>query len=283
MSQRDARIAPTAHYTADAWARLGLPHAEVFQTATGVMLHWALRASGEWVLGLDERWPSLERYLMLRHLSIERQLTRLEPDLVVELGAGLSRRGLTWAADYGVRYVEVDLPSMIALKRALLRRRAAPELRARAHGRLLFEPMDVLGPSFPSCLGALLHASARPVVIAEGLLGYFELPERARVAAGVAAALRGAGGGSFLTDLRVADADLAQRAAARALRGAIRLVTRGRGAGPDYPCLAAAEALFLGQGFTHAEPLPTQLVPEVRAAAPLRVWHARVQRAPGSA
>ncbi|RYE87297.1 MAG: hypothetical protein EOO75_14665, partial [Myxococcales bacterium] len=121
----DHKIGPTAHYTAHAWSRLGLPHARAFATPLGAALFWGFRLTAEvpvaWLPGL----PTLEQYLAMRHLTIDAALDAARPDLLVELGAGLSRRGVTWALDRGVEVVEVDLPAMVEAKRR------APGTRAR--------------------------------------------------------------------------------------------------------------------------------------------------------
>ena len=91
------QIGPTAHYTAYAWHRLGLPYAQYFVTPTGAALYWGFRMTGEWAMDLSPRVPNMLEYLGYRHLMIESALKRIEPDTVVEIGAGLSRRGTTWA------------------------------------------------------------------------------------------------------------------------------------------------------------------------------------------
>src|SRR5688572_7525842 len=118
MNERDEKIGPTAHYTAYVWHRLGMPHAEHFATRKGAALFWGFRLGGEWIAAAIPGMPSMSQYLAQRHLAIEHALSEHAPDLIVELGAGLSRRGVTWAVDRGVRYVEVDLPHMVDAKRA---------------------------------------------------------------------------------------------------------------------------------------------------------------------
>ena len=273
MSARDVRIGPTAHYTAYAWHRLGLPHAELFATSTGARLFWTLRALGEWLVVLHPRLPSMLQYLEARHRGIEAALEDARPDRVIELGAGLSRRGLTWAA-CGVPYVEVDLPHMVAAKQGRIAAMAPAALRAALAGRLTHAAQDVLAPGFAGWLRQALAGAERPVVIAEGVLGYFEPDERARLAGGIAAALPP--GGRFLCDLRAADGGAAMRVAVRFLKAGIFLATSGRGARADFADEAEIRSFFAEAGFCTAAPVPVErATPHLaRLRQGVRIWEA---------
>jgi len=277
MSSRDEHIAPTAYYTSYVWHRIGMPYASLFATRRGAALFWSFRLSGEWIATATPRLPSMTEYLEIRHRLIEHRLGELEPDRVVEIGSGLSRRGITWAADHGVDYVEVDLPHMIAAKQRRIAERASAALRGKLDGRLRFASHDVLAPSFTDFLAGELDGAARPVVIAEGLLGYFALDERTRIASSVREALARVGGGSFLCDLRAREGGAPVAAAATVLRAGIRLVTRGRGAREDFPSLEAVRRFFAAAGFDRAEPVAQSLLPHLaHVTSPGRIWHAQV-------
>jgi hypothetical protein len=130
-----ARIGPTAHVTAYAWHKLGMPYGELFSTHQGAGIYWAYRGTFEWLTRLLPL-PTLLDFLEFRHRLLDAQLERLDPDRIVELGAGLSRRGITWVLDRHVRYTEIDLPHMSTAKRAMLERgpgrvRRAPPTSAR--------------------------------------------------------------------------------------------------------------------------------------------------------
>lgn len=284
-ADRDRKIGPTAHYTAYVWHRLGMPYADLFATPTGARLFWALRISGEWLtqplsrLNPMAQLPAMPDYLELRHRTIEHALTQLEPDRIVELGAGLSRRGVTWAADHGVPYLEVDLPHMIEAKQQRLAE-APAELRARFAGILKLQAQDILASDFEGWLCERLRGSERPVIIAEGVLGYFQLPERLRLTTSIAHALRRHGGGAFLCDLRANEGNAAVRRSAEALRMGIRLVTRGRGAAGDFESLAQVASFFEAAGFNgarafHVDEVPTLTHQRHRLLA-ARIWQARV-------
>lgn len=268
----DDKIAPTAHYTAYVWHRLGFPHAERFVTPRGRAMFWGFRLAGEGLLTWAPFAPSMTQYLDYRHRAFESVVEDERPDVVVELGAGLSRRGVTWASR-GVRYVEVDLPPMVRAKRQMIAERGDRELLAAIRGRLEHVSLDILGDAFPDELAALLEGAARPVVITEGVLTYFAPADRRRLARAVARALGGRG--AFAGEMRVS-MPAASGAALSVLRGAIRLVTSGRGAGADEPSHEAARAALLDAGFARVDPIePTRWPDLTRAPLPARVWVCR--------
>jgi O-methyltransferase involved in polyketide biosynthesis len=269
----DEKIGPTAHYTAYVWHRIGMPHAGLFATPLGAALFWAFRLTGEGLAARLPGVPSMTQYLELRHRSFESVLEEEEPDRVIELGAGLSRRGITWAAR-GLDYVEVDLPAMVRAKERRIAERASRDLRARISGRLTHVAADVLDPSFEDRLRMLLRGASRPVVMAEGLLGYFARADRERLMATVARALPP--GGSFVGELRTKPERAAMGAAVGILKGGIRVVTRGRGTREDYEDLDAVRRALGDAGFADAAPLGLERVPHLAwLRTPARVWWAR--------
>jgi hypothetical protein len=247
-SQHHERIGPTAHYTAFAWHKLGLPYATAFATPRGRALYWAFKLAGEWTLQVHPHRPSMLQYLGYRHRMIEAALRRANPDRIVELGAGLSRRGITWAADHGVDVIEVDLPHMVRAKRDAMD--ALPlAARTAASRRLRHVSLDLLGPEFPAALARLLDGATRPALIAEGVISYFDFDDRTVLFAAIAAALRRSGGGRFFGDFQTATAQAEVASSAALLRTAIKVATGGRGTRPPFRDLDHARELFLGAGF----------------------------------
>lgn len=266
MSRDLEKIGATAHYTAHVWRRLGLPYSRLFATTRGAALFFTFRLAGEWIAAVTPGVPSMPQYLAQRHLAIEHALEQLRPDLVIELGAGLSRRGITWAVDRGVRYIEVDFPYMVEAKRALI----PPDLRARAGDRLRHESHDILAPEFADTLRRLLGSAERPAVIAEGVMGYFHPPQREQLARHLAASMRN---GMFLCDLRTKSGGRAL--GVRFLRAAIKIATAGRGASEDFEGEAEIRAWFRAAGFRDAEPIDLREVAGApRVPSPARVWRA---------
>jgi O-methyltransferase involved in polyketide biosynthesis len=279
---RDAKIGPTAHYTAYVWKRLGLPHAELFATRQGARLFWSFRLAGEWLMAASPRVPSMEQYLALRHRLMEAALDEHGPDRIVELGAGLSRRGVTWAGDRGVPYVEVDLPHMTRAKRALLARRAPEALRGRLAERLTLVEGDILDPGFGQTLAGHLAGARRPAVIAEGVVGYFDRAERQRILSAVCRGLV-SGHGIFLCDVRTRAAVEAVGPAMAALRTGIRIATGGRGARPDFEDDDDVRGMLLSAGFDRADKLDAARLPDLaHLPFPTAVWRAHRGAAPSS-
>lgn len=274
---RDARIGPTAHYTAYVWHRLGMPYADLFATGRGARLFWGFRLAGEWMATVSRTLPSMDQYLALRHRLIEAALAEHDPDSIIELGAGLSRRGVTWAAERAVPYVEIDLPHMVAAKRELIARRAPAELRHRLEGKLRIEEGDVLDPRLGPRLAELLRGARRPAVIAEGVMSYFDHGERARIAGSVRQGLEAGHPGVFLCDMRTEAAGRALGPVTRVLRLGIGLATRGRGARPNFVDDAEVRAFFAGLGYGSVDKLDGSRLPDLaHLRFPGAVWKAQV-------
>jgi hypothetical protein len=121
---RRGDLSVTAYYTAHAWRWGKLAGAELF---TGRKSRDVFNATNL-ALGVARLFrrdlPSLRHGLVQRHVMIDRLAAASGCAQVLELAAGLSRRGVTMSADPALRYVEVDLPPMIAHKQRLLRKSA---------------------------------------------------------------------------------------------------------------------------------------------------------------
>lgn len=243
-----ARIGPTAHYTAYVWRRMGLPYAEHLATPTGAALYWGFLALGEWATRVVPGVPTMRDYLAYRHLLIDALVEELAPDRLVELGAGLTPRTLQWALDREVETVDIDLPEMIELRRRAIGKLPEP-LRDRLAGRHRLLGLDVLAPAFADQLAAALDGAVRPVVVAEGLVSYFDVAARAGLFAAVARALGAHPGGAFVVDLHTAAAQARIGAATRVLRGSIRALTRRRHALDPFTDAAHYQRVLAEAGF----------------------------------
>ena len=231
MSRDHERIGPTAHYTAYVWRRAGFERAELFSTWQGAALYWGFFVAGEWATRLSPSTPSMRVYLEYRHRLIGAVVAEHRPDVVVELGAGLTPRAVAFALAHDIRSLEYDLPDMVARKRAALAR-APDEIRRALVGRHRVEAANVVEPGFADTLREALADAKRPVVIAEGLLSYLAAVDRARLYASVARALGPEG--LFVCDLHTRGGQASVGAAATVLRTAIRAVTRRKKALDPY-------------------------------------------------
>ncbi len=244
-----ARIGPTAHYTAYVWSRLRLPYASYLATPTGAALYWGFFALGEWTTRVLPGVPTMREFLAYRHLLIDALVEDLAPDRLVELGAGLTPRTVEWALDRDIATVDIDLPAMIEVKRrAIGRLPAAMQARLAARHRLL--ALDVLAPQFSAQLADALAGAQRPVIIAEGLVSYFDPAARASLFSAVARALEGRPHAAFIVDLHTAVAQNQVGPATKVLRSAIRVLTRRRHALGPFADAAEYERALLDAGFS---------------------------------
>ncbi|HSX68415.1 class I SAM-dependent methyltransferase, partial [Nocardioides sp.] len=191
LRRSSAAISPTAHYTGYVWARHGLgPRA--LATRTGAVLYTSLRPA--MAAAARAGGPTLEGLLIARHRAMDTLLSEAiesgRVGQVVEIAAGLSPRGLSYATSYAGRltYVEADLPAMARQKREALAALGTP-LPA---GHRIVE-IDALAADGPLSLGALLDQldpSVGTAVITEGLLNYLPAEAVTDLWARLAAGLR---------------------------------------------------------------------------------------------
>jgi O-methyltransferase involved in polyketide biosynthesis len=246
------RISPTAHYTGWVWYRHGLsPRA--LATVQGRLFF----AAGQPVNRLADRLLgglTLERMLLQRHHLLDHRLDAAiaaGARQVVELGCGLSGRGVRMLARHGLgelRYVEADLPAMAARKRRRLERAGLLSERHVVVG------VDVLTPDGPLSLEALadrhLAGQGPTVVITEGLVDYFAPHVVARLWERLAALLVAAGGGHYLSDLHLAE-DTPRSVLSRAFLGLLSRATGGR-VDDNFATAGEATAALLEAGFATA-------------------------------
>ncbi len=119
-----------------------------------------------------------------------------------------------------------------------------------------------------------MAGARKPVVVAEGLLGYFSMPERRRVASAIAEALDACGGGAFVCDLRAREGGAGVAGMARALKAGIRIVTRGRGAREDFADHDAVRRYFSDCNFSRCRTVAVDaVVPHLsHLRSPGAVW-----------
>jgi O-methyltransferase involved in polyketide biosynthesis len=189
-------LSVTALYTAGAWAWAGLPGAELFASEDSRRVFYVTNAALALARPFQRDPRSLKHALLHRHAMIDHLLRASGARQVLELAAGLSRRGVTVSTDPAIRYTEVDLPHVIDKKRALLDR--SPEGRsALARPNLRHVARDVT----EEALADLVEPGAPLFVIAEGLFVYLS-PEKQRALFRAAHALLArARGGTFVFDL----------------------------------------------------------------------------------
>jgi O-methyltransferase involved in polyketide biosynthesis len=203
----------TALYTSQVWAWGQLSCAELLASSDGKRVFDVTNAA----LAVMRRGAPLRIALLHRHLMIDHMLREAGATRVVELAAGLSRRGAAITADPGVRYVEIDLPAVIARKRELLAR--TPEGRT----VLARDNLALVAGNLESIELAPLAGDA-PIVIAEGIAMYLDSAARRQLFARIAA-LPGA---RFVFDLVPANEEPPAGWTGRMLEAAMKRFTGGR-------------------------------------------------------
>lgn len=266
-----ADLSITALYTSQTWAWGRLPCAELFATTDGKRVFDATNAALAIAGLLRPELAPLRYALIQRHAMIDHLVRAAGRREIVELAAGLSRRGAAWTRDPGVRYTELDLPAMVAHKRALLERTAAgrsvlarPGFRLRA------------GDALTTDLTA--EVTAGPVtVVAEGLLMYLDADAQAQLFAQV----RRLGDVQLVFDLTPGSEEPVPGAIGRALARAMKRFTGGRGFARDQRTRADVLAALRAAGFAEARAIAARDVaqawalPHAARATPTVVFEAR--------
>lgn len=241
------------------WVRLGLSH-PALSTPQGKRLDFAftllmrgLRLAGG---------GSFDTLMLARHRSIDAALARAIDEgrvtQVIELAAGLSPRGYSFARRYGSRitYLETDLPAMAATKRQLLERGG---LTAPNHRVVELDALSDTGASSLAAIAATLKADQGTAVITEGLMNYLD-PETAQgVWRRIARAL-----GRFPQGLYLSDAYLGsdnEGFVSRVVRGAL---SRFTGSTMHLHLTSVPQALSLMRscGFASTRVWEARLLPE---------------------
>jgi O-methyltransferase involved in polyketide biosynthesis len=132
-----------------------------------------------------------------RYKSISQLIAKSGGSQVLELASGYGLRGLDLTQSGDVRYVEADLPDVVATKLTLL-----DDIR-RQHGippspRHVVTVADALDLEAVRSAAEGLDRGQPLMVLCEGLIGYLRREETERLASNVRALLAAFGGGSWL-------------------------------------------------------------------------------------
>jgi O-methyltransferase involved in polyketide biosynthesis len=176
-------LSPTALYTAETWRWAGFACADLLATDDARRVFAATNAALAAAGVLGTRAAPLRVSLVQRHALIDQLAREAGAPQIIELAAGLSPRGASFTGDGAVaRYVEIDLPAMVARKRALLSRTAL--------GRAVLERATfrlVAGDALAIDLAGVIAPGGPVCVIAEGLLMYLDAAAQAQLFANVRA------------------------------------------------------------------------------------------------
>ncbi len=259
------RIAPTAYYTAQVWVENGFPEANRFATPLGQVMYHGLRLGKKpFARLLPETLREWETFIAARHHTFDRCLEAFRPDVVVEIAAGLSSRGLAISRMHpAIRYYEFDLPHMVDAKRKRLPQ-GLPNNYFLADGDILVEggiPVEI-------------DQGERLLVITEGLIPYLGMSEKAQAWRTVRALLAQAQDHEYLLDdwpLELLSEGELGRWGARALGLLVGARMENRLFRTQEDCRQAMEAA----GFRHVERVEPELPGHTYGACPWRIYSAQ--------
>jgi O-methyltransferase involved in polyketide biosynthesis len=252
-------VGVTALYTSHCWRWAALPRAELLSSFWSGLVFVLTNAVVGAVRLFFRRYPSLRHSLVQRHLMIDWLLRRSRSTQVLEIAAGLSRRGASFSDETELVYVEVDLPAMIELKRTALARTAAGrEVLGRENLRL------IAGDARTIDLSELVDRTRTLFVIAEGLVMYLDAEQQRALFRRVAEVIRVAKGGegAFVFDLvptverpRIGWIDAM-------IIGLIKVATRGKFMEEDQRGREDVVADLAAAGFSRVEVLEPDRMPK---------------------
>lgn len=183
--QGNTRVGPTALYTAQAWRDGNFPNAGHFDHPFGRVMYTASSLMQKLLRPvLPPFLQDFNQFLFIRHRAFEDRLDTMVPDMVIEIAAGLSPRGITYSRSWSnSSYIELDLPNMVAAKQARMKN---IELPSNYH----LAETDVLSEDFMERLPVRPGSDQMVVVITEGLMDYLNREEKLRAWRNIAGLLK---------------------------------------------------------------------------------------------
>lgn len=242
------RVSLTGYATASAWAHFGFEHADWFQSRRGRALFLPMHLGCRALRPLLPAAGAFTETLYWRHLWFSQWAAVQSPALAIEIGAGLSTRGIAHAQRRpDMRWVDYDLPDMVCARRRMLAGHELPR-------NYTLDTGDLLAPG----LGAMLTAGGDGPVIAmtEGVTDYLDQREKQRAWQHIAALLKRLGGGRYLLEVHPRDRIASFGLAAPVLLDALRRISGRDLLGQLCASTDEAIALLENSGFARARVLP---------------------------
>jgi O-methyltransferase involved in polyketide biosynthesis len=216
-------LSVTALYTSQVWAWGGLSHAHLFTSSGAKQVFDTTNAALAAARTFNCERAPLHHSLLHRHAMIDHLLRESGYRHVIELAAGLSRRGAAVTSDPQVQYTELDLPHIIGRKRELLQRTDEGRAVLARPGLHLVE-----GDVETVALEQFVRCGEPVFVIAEGLMMYLTADARRRLFAKVRRLTTTTGELRFVFDLVPTDEEPEPGIAERMLEAALKRSTGGR-------------------------------------------------------
>jgi len=176
VTSKNGDLSVTALYTSQVWAWGGLSHAHLFASPDAKRVFDSTNAALAAARMFNRKLAPLHHSLLHRHTMIDHLLRESGDRHVIELAAGLSRRGAAATIDPKVQYTELDLPPVVQHKRELLQRSdEGRAVLARPGLHLVEADVETVA------LEPFVHRGEPVFVIAEGLMMYLATDARCRV------------------------------------------------------------------------------------------------------
>lgn len=199
MSKKSTRIGLSAHYTSYVWLKHGLSYPQL-STLSGRLIHLILSPINAFFK--VKSGANIDTFLLQRHKIIDAQLEQLIKEQgvtqILELGAGLSPRGLSMATKYPhTQYIETDLEPMVKHKTKLIQKMTNP-------CNLTIKPCSFIATGNQPCIIERLKEfdTQKPtLVISEGLINYFSKAQLQGAMQTMTKAFKPFSQGYYLTDI----------------------------------------------------------------------------------
>ena len=219
----DGDLSVTALYTAQTWRWGRLNCSEYFETQESRIVFKITNIALALARLFIWRLRSLRVSLLHRHCAIDHLVEAFAPLRVVELAAGLSRRGVSMSASRELEYIEVDLGPVVNKKMALLE--------AHPDGKRCLQRKNwrcVSGDVQELDLSDVFGETVRTAIIAEGLFMYFGEKQQMALWQKICRSLRVSRSGLFVFDLVPKDEQPKPGPIGRALEWLMKKFTGGR-------------------------------------------------------
>jgi O-methyltransferase involved in polyketide biosynthesis len=138
----------------------------------------------------QETLKDMSPHVVLRHLALTASVKQAEHKTVLELGAGLTPRGLILTEDPSVEYLETDLPALSLRKKMLVRSLLQEKTRDNLH----FACVNIHNPENLKLEELLGNTGGLLTIVEEAMFQYLNLAQKQLVALNVRTLLRRRGG-----------------------------------------------------------------------------------------
>lgn len=254
------RVSLTGYATASAWAHFGFAHAHWFETWRGRALFLPMHLGCRALARVAPGPGAFTETLYWRHRWFSAWAEHQAPALAMEIGAGLSTRGIAHAEDHPATYwLDYDLADMVQARRQMLAGRVLP-----ANYRL--ETGDLLDCELGADLAA--PAAGHAIVMTEGVTDYLDHEEKRRAWQNIAALLARLGGGRYLLEIHPRDRLAAFGPAAGIMLDALRRISGRNMRRQLFANTDEALAMLERCGFARTRVLPDGELADARQTPP---------------